>query len=73
MTQTQRRELVARSVLHALDRRNLTPAWLSEHAGIEHGDLLDRLAAVAAFDVDQLQAIALALDIDFFSLLGSGG
>jgi hypothetical protein len=73
MTQTQRRELVARSVLRALDRRERTPAWLAQRTGIPHDELIDRLAAVAAFDVDQLQAVASALDIEFISLLGSEG
>lgn len=72
MTQTQRRELVARSVLRALDGHGHTAAWLAQRTGIPHDDLLDRLAAVAAFDVDQLQAVASALEMDFFNLLGAG-
>lgn len=71
MSSTPRRELVARSVRQQLGRIGRTPEWLAEQTGIAMDALTPRLAGDAPFDVDQLQAVSVALGITINELIGN--
>lgn len=72
MPHTSRRQLVAVAVRNELKAQGLTVAWLAERTGIPAPDLHARLGGEVAFDVDQLEAIASALHVNFERLLGPG-
>jgi hypothetical protein len=70
MSKTPRRELVASAVRAELARRGMTGAELQAATAIPADVLTERLAGTAPFDVDQLQSVAVALDVDVLALLG---
>lgn len=70
MSETSRRALVAAAVRVELRRRRMTAADLSKLTGLPADELEKRLAAAVAFDVDELEMIASALEVEIVTLLG---
>lgn len=69
MSATPRREKVAESVRRQLESLGGNPEWLAEQTGIALDTLTLRLAGVEPFDVDQLQAVAVALGLTINDLI----
>lgn len=69
MGTTPRRELTARAVRLEMSRRNITVDQLAHATRIPDVMLRARLAGDEPFDVDQLEAVAVALGVDVASLL----
>ena len=67
MSGTPRREIVARAVREHLAERSLE--WLAEATGISAEDLEPLLAGTAAFDVDQLSSVSVALGVSLSELV----
>jgi len=70
MSQSPRRELVAHAVRTELQRRGMTTGRLAELSGILADHLDQRLSGAVAFDVDELEAVGVALGVSIVSLLG---
>lgn len=71
MIQTTRRALVASAIRTQLRLQGLTSMDLAEAIGLPTADLEQRLRSRVAFDVDELEVIAVALSVDIAVLLGS--
>jgi hypothetical protein len=69
MSATPRRQLVARSVRRQLEALGHSSEWLADQTGLTTQVLAPRLAGDEPFDVDQLQAVAVALDLTINDLI----
>lgn len=65
-----RSALIAATVRAELARRSMTATALADRLGTTQQTLSRRLTGVVPFDVDELQAIADALEISFGALVG---
>lgn len=72
MSKTPRRVQVARAVLDQMENSKLTQSELAAETGIPADILGARLSGSEPFDVDQLESISFALNVDMVSLLGPG-
>jgi hypothetical protein len=70
MEPRQRRFLVAASVNSEAVRQGVSREWLARSTGIPPAELSAKLDGEVPFDVDELDAVASALDVSVESLLG---
>ena len=64
MTHTEAREYIAAEARAALARDGRSAAQLAEAAGIPRSSLSKKLRGLVSFTVEEVVAIAVALDID---------
>lgn len=63
MEPRQRRILVASLVSAEVARQGTSREWLAESTGVPLAQLNSKLAGESSFDIDELDAIAAALDV----------
>ncbi|SFN67098.1 helix-turn-helix domain-containing protein [Mycetocola miduiensis] len=71
MIHTTRRVMVATAIMAQLRAQRMTPEDLAQAIGLPADDLAERLNGAVAFDVDELDAIAVALRVEIDALLGT--